>query len=420
VTLLIDLILASTSIQEIKSNDIALEIMSQLKACQPQVATSIEENMEHAETVEQLFTWNDKCQTVLMVFVDMTEKRCLGLLEGQRVLRSANANGNAVESSVEAHKSPRQPATPAAVTNDLVDFDTMIMMNNEAANEVRSRQNSRVKSPVSPQQPVAATATRHSPNTTFTNQQPPVATATTEFADFANFAAFASPAQQQQAAMASAAANSQKSHHSNGGGGHSNHGHGHSPKEKEEQNHNNSSKQKGSNLIVMEDPFSDEALDVLLSTPADSHKSQHHHHHAQQPPPPHYLQQQQQQQQQYPPQQAHTMPLPTGYAPGAPYGGYPVQYPGYPAYPTGQQPLPQQQQQQPPQYMGYPAGYPGYAVPNPNANPAYPGYGAYPYPPPQQQQPQYAAYPPPTNANNAPTNNNNNNNAQHNPFDIFE
>jgi hypothetical protein len=49
VSLLKDVILAATSVYEVKSNDIAIEIIQQLKTMQPTVATAIEENMDNAD-----------------------------------------------------------------------------------------------------------------------------------------------------------------------------------------------------------------------------------------------------------------------------------------------------------------------------------------------------------------------------------
>jgi len=372
VTLLVDLILATTSVHELKSNDIAGEIVEQLKSLQPAVGSSIEENMDNAEILESLFQWNDKLQTVLTTYTDIREGK-LPLVNGQKLLRANAASNTKAE---ETKPSTAAPRASQHETNDLLDFgkDT----------EVRSRQNSRAETVKTSEIPAKSTPSK--PQQQQQQQQP----ASSDFADFANFGGFPSQPQQQQQVNT-----------------------GYPPLQLSPPSQQVSSQsarktREDKKLILVDDPFSDAALDVLLSTPPKREKASSRSGSPQFPvdmfagqlPPPMMTSAIPLNQQQPQPMPAYSgYPPPYGIAASMPMQGYPPQYPQPGMPPAGY----------PPQYAYQPYAYPPQYSMQPMAYPP----AAQPYPPVQQNAP-----PAPTPA--APTHFPSNNNANSNPFDIFE
>eukprot|EP01040_Poterioochromonas_malhamensis_P005402 gene5401-5796_t len=125
ITILKELILASSSIFDLKSNEVINEIIDQIRSYQVQIHSSIENSMDNPELLANLFKYNDYSQTLLSIYSDIKDGS-LSLTEGQKVISTA-LNFDEQESNntgTNEKNNIKQAAAPASV--DLLDYDSVV------------------------------------------------------------------------------------------------------------------------------------------------------------------------------------------------------------------------------------------------------------------------------------------------------
>jgi hypothetical protein len=171
-TILKELILASSTAQELKSNEVIEDILEQIRSYQGEIHTLIEAAMEHPDLLANLFKANDGSQTLISLYSDIKDGT-LTLVEGKKVITALDGGAG------DHHQQSK------GVTNDLLDYDDS-SSSNTAANQ---NNNNNLK-------PAASSSSTVHNDLDFFNA--PAATQSTNntaapfVADFADFGAFPS------------------------------------------------------------------------------------------------------------------------------------------------------------------------------------------------------------------------------------